>query len=76
MGEDDVGGEQGGVREGERHADRLADEPDVGQEVDASGGRNDGGDVASYPGPIAASTMGPMNSIAATVASGRRSIEM
>ena len=77
VGQDDVGGEQRSVRERERDADRLALEAHVGEQVDADGRRRDRGDVATpCARRAAASAIGPMNSIAATVASGSRSIEM
>ena len=49
VGEDDVGGEQRGVREGEGHPDRLPLELHVRQQVHAYGRCRDRGDVASRP---------------------------
>jgi ribonuclease E len=44
-----VAGEQGGVREREGDAERLAAEADVREEVDAAGGRRHRGHVAARP---------------------------
>ena len=72
--EDDVRGEEDGVRERERDADRLALELDVGEQVDAADGERERGGVPRVRAPSAASAITGRNSIAATVPSGSRSI--
>ena len=74
MAEDDVRGEEDGVRERERDAERLALEPDVGEEVDAADGEGERGALRAVRAPSAASAITGRNSIAATVPSGSRSI--
>ena len=76
VGEHDVGGEQAGVGQRERDAERLALELHAGEQVDAGDGERERGGVARVRAPIAASTITGRNSIAATVASGSRSIAM
>ena len=75
VGEDDVGREQGGVREGER-PHRLALDAHVGQQIDTGDGRARATALRAVRIPTAASAMTGRNSIAATVPSGRRSMAM
>ena len=46
----DVGGEEGGVDEGERHAQRIALQGDVGQQVDAGNREGERAEVARRAG--------------------------
>ena len=72
--EHDVEREEARVREREDEAERLAREPEAGEQVDADDGQREREPVARVRAPSAASAMTGRNSIAATVPSGSRSI--
>ena len=76
MSEDDVEGEEGGVREGEGDAERLSFDADVGEQVDAADCRDESERVAPRARlRLRANAITGRNSIAATVPRGRWSIE-
>ena len=72
--EHDVGREQAGVRQRERHAERLDLELHAGEQVHARHGQRERRALRLERAPSAASAITGRNSIAATVASGSRSI--